>query len=148
LFASKVVGERGLVVGVDLAPVRIQLPRNTHFIKQDVLAWDAAFIEAVGTGFDIVLSDMAPSTTGNKFVDAHRSLELSEAALAISARVLRTGGAFICKVFQGEDLKGYSDAVKGEFKRVVHVRPKATRKASKEIYIVALGKKGAAASDL
>ena len=145
MFASKIVGERGLVVGVDVAPVGIQLPRNTHFIKQDVLAWDAAFIEAVGTGFDIVLSDMAPSTTGNKFVDAQRSLELSEAALAISVRVLRIGGAFICKVFQGEDLMGYSDAVKGKFKRVVHVRPKATRKASKEIYIVALGKEDAPA---
>ena len=129
------------MVGVDVAPVRIQLPRNTHFIQQDVLAWDAAFIEAVGTGFDIVLSDMAPSTTGNKFVDAQRSLELSKAALAISMRVLKTGGAFICKVFQGEDFKSYSNAIKGDFKRVAHMRPKSTRKASKEIYIVALGKK-------
>lgn len=148
LFASKIVGEQGLVLGVDLTPLRIRLPRNARFIEQNVLVRDDSFIEAVGTGFDVVLSDMAPSTTGNKFVDSQRSLELSEAALEVSDRVLKRGGGFICKVFQGGDFKRFSDTVKERFKRVVHVKPKATRRASKEVYVVAIGKKDAQARNL
>ena len=88
-------------MGVDVTPLTVQLPYNSHFIRHDVLAWDTAFVEAVGTGFDAVLSDMAPSTTGSKFVDAQKSLELSEAALAISrdqtSRAIQTSsrGVFI-----------------------------------------------------
>jgi 23S rRNA (uridine2552-2'-O)-methyltransferase len=87
LFASKVVGDRGLVFGVDITPLTIRLPSNVRFIQQDVLAWDESFLEAIGANFQTVLSDMAPSTTESKFVDSQRSLELSESALAISARV-------------------------------------------------------------
>jgi 23S rRNA (uridine2552-2'-O)-methyltransferase len=84
---------------------------------------------------------MAPSTTGNKFVNAQRSLELCESALTISLRVLRPKGAFVCKIFHGPDFKDFSNRAKASFGRVAHVRPKTTRKASKEIFIVALGKK-------
>jgi 23S rRNA (uridine2552-2'-O)-methyltransferase len=83
---------------------------------------------------------MAPSTTGSKSVDAQRSLELSEAALAISDRVLRPGGGFVCKVFQGPDLKAFADGLKQSFRRVAQFKPKSSRKASKEIYIVGIGK--------
>ncbi|MBW1770494.1 MAG: hypothetical protein JRJ17_04910 [Deltaproteobacteria bacterium] len=110
LFASDIVGSRGLVFGVDITPLTLRLPPNVHFIQQDVLTWDESFVEAIGLNFQVVLSDMAPSTTGSKFVDSQRSLELSESALAISARV--------------------------------HFKPKSSRKASKEVYVVALGKKG------
>jgi len=143
LFASRVVGKSGLVVGVDLTPVTIQLPSNTLFIQRDLLDGDASFIESVGTRFDVVLSDMAPSTTGNKFVDAQKSLELTEAALAVTIPVLRAGGAFVCKIFQGPDFKDYSDKVKKNFERVANVKPKSSRKASKEIFVVGLGKKHA-----
>jgi 23S rRNA (uridine2552-2'-O)-methyltransferase len=143
LFASKIVGKSGLVVGVDLTPVTIQLPSNTLFMQHDVLDWEASFVENVGTRFDVVLSDMAPSTTGNKFVDAQRSLELSEAALGITGPVLKTRGAFVCKVFQGPDLRGYLDKMKTQFDRVVNVKPKSSRAASKEIFVVGLGKKSA-----
>ena len=140
LFASRVVGDRGLVVGVDITPLTLLLPSNVRFVQHDVLAWDEPFLEAVGTNFQTVLSDMAPSTTGSKFVDAQRSLQLSESALTISARVLRPGGSFVCKIFHGSDFKGFSDTVRRSFDRVVHFKPKSSRKASKEIYIVGLGK--------
>ncbi len=140
LFASSVVGNRGLVVGVDIIPLTLQLPSNVRFVQHDVLVWDESFLEAVGTNFETVLSDMSPPTTGNKFVDAQRSLQLSESALAISARVLRPGGAFVCKIFQGSDLKGFSDKVKRSFGRVTNFKPKSSRKASKEIYVVGLGR--------
>lgn len=140
LFASRVVGDRGLVVGVDITPLTLRLPSNVRFVQHDALAWDESFLEAVGTNFQTVLSDMAPSTTGSKFVDAQRSLQLSESALAISASVLRPQGAFVCKIFHGSDFKGFSDRVRRSFGRVVHFKPKSSRKASKEIYIVGLGK--------
>lgn len=142
LFASEVVGSRGLVFGVDITPLTLRLPTNVHFIQQNVLRWDESFVEAIGTNFQVVLSDMAPSTTGSKFVDSQRSLELSESALSISARVLRPGGAFVCKVFQGSDFKRFSDRVGESFSRVAHFKPKSSRKASKEVYVVASGKKG------
>jgi 23S rRNA (uridine2552-2'-O)-methyltransferase len=140
LFASRVVGDKGIVVGVDITTPTLRLPSNVRFVQHDVLAWDESFLEAVGTNFRTVLSDMAPSTTGSKFVDAQRSLQLSESALAISARVLKPGGSFVCKIFQGSDFKGFSDMVRRSFGRVVHFKPKSSRKASKEIYIVGLGK--------
>jgi 23S rRNA (uridine2552-2'-O)-methyltransferase len=140
LFASRVVGDKGIVVGVDITTPTLRLPSNVSFVQHDVLAWDESFLKAVGTNFQTVLSDMAPATTGSRFVDAQRSLQLSESALAISARVLRLGGGFVCKIFHGSDFKGFSDTVKKSFARVVHFKPKSSRKASKEIYIVGLGK--------
>ena len=140
LFASDIVGNRGQVVGVDINPLTIPLPPNARFVRGDVLAWEESFIEAVGTGFRAVLSDTAPSTTGSKSVDAQRSLALGEAALAIADRVLRKGGNFVCKVFQGPDLNAFSSGLKRSFRRVAHFKPKSSRKASKEIYIVCIGR--------
>jgi len=141
LFASRTVGDKGLVVGVDITPMSVQLPSNVRWVAYDALAWGASFLEAIGGPFEAVLSDMAPSSTGSKMVDAHRSLELSQAALAIASRVLRPGGAFVCKIFHGPDFKSFSDQARALFHRIVHVRPKSTRKASKEIYVVGLGRK-------
>ncbi len=139
LFASKIAGDRGLVLGVDITPLPIRLPPNARFIQQDVLAWDESFLETIGANFQTVLSDMAPSTTGSKFVDAQRSLELSESALAISDRALRPGGAFVCKIFHGSDVKRFSDRMRKSFTRVSHFKPKSSRKSSKEVYIVGRG---------
>ncbi len=141
LFASRTVGDEGLVVGVDITPVSVQLPSNVRWVAHDALAWGASLLEAVGGPFEAVLSDMAPSSTGSKFVDAHRSLELSQSALAVASHVLTSGGAFVCKIFHGPDFKSFSDQAKPLFRRVAHVRPKSTRKASKEIYVVGLGRK-------
>jgi 23S rRNA (uridine2552-2'-O)-methyltransferase len=134
------VGKKGLVVGVDINPIGVPLPPNTRFVREDVLSWGESLVEALGIGFQTVLSDMAPSTTGSKSVDAQRSMELSEAALAISDRVLSPGGSFVCKVFQGPDLKAFADGLKQSFGRVAQFKPKSSRKASKEIYIVGMGK--------
>ncbi len=141
LFASRAVGDQGLVVGVDITPVSLQLPSNVRFVACDALGGGASFLEAIGGPFAVVLSDMAPSTTGSKFVDAHRSLELSQSALATASRVLVAGGAFVCKVFHGPDFKNFSDQAKRLFGRVAHVKPRSTRRASKEIYLVGLEKK-------
>ena len=140
LFTSRVVGERGLVVGVDITTLTLRLPSNVRFIQHDVLAWNESFLETVGTNFQTVLSDMAPSTSGNKFVDAQKSLQLGESALAISARVLSPGGTFVCKIFHGPDFKEFTDSARRYFGRVVSFKPKSSRKASRETYIVGLGR--------
>jgi 23S rRNA (uridine2552-2'-O)-methyltransferase len=83
---------------------------------------------------------MAPATTGNKDVDAARSLDLCEAALAVARERLTTGGAFVCKIFQGGDFKAFSDTVRGAFKEHKIYKPGSSRKASREIYIIGSGK--------
>ncbi len=141
LFSSQTVGPGGRVVGVDLEPISIVLPANTRFVRYNVVQRDGPLLEALGEPFDVVLSDMAPSTTGNKIVDAQQSLQLCESALTMALGVLKPKGTFVCKIFHGPDFKDFSNRTKGFFARVVHLRPKSIRKASKEIYIIALGKK-------
>jgi 23S rRNA (uridine2552-2'-O)-methyltransferase len=84
---------------------------------------------------------MAPSTTGNRRVDAARSLALCERALELALRLLAPGGRFVCKIFQGEDFKAFADQVKENFDRQQIFKPQSSRKASKEIFIIGLGRK-------
>ena len=93
------------------------------------------------TRFDVVLSDMAPATTGNRHVDEARSVGLCETALYIAEKTLVPGGSFVCKIFQGSDFKTFTDAVKSRFDRQAAFRPKSTRKASREVFVIGLQKK-------
>jgi 23S rRNA (uridine2552-2'-O)-methyltransferase len=143
-YAAEVVGPKGRVLGLDLKPVDLaKLPgvdtRVAETRVADIRALDAAALDAIGTGYDLVMSDMAPATTGQKDVDAARSLALCELALETACRVLRPGGHFIAKIFQGTDFKSFSDAVGRHFRRREHVKPRSTRKASKELFVVGLG---------
>jgi 23S rRNA (uridine2552-2'-O)-methyltransferase len=95
--------------------------------------------ESLGNDFNVVLSDMAPATTGHKAVDAARSAGLCEAALAIAQSVLLPGGSFVCKIFQGPDFNQFLDSVRTGFKSQKIFKPRSSRKASKEIYIIGLG---------
>lgn len=136
LYAARLTGEDGLVVGVDLEPVKIQLPSQVQIITADVFSLD---VESLGTDFNVVLSDMAPATTGHKAVDAARSFNLCETALSIAQKVLLPGGHFICKIFQGQDFKQFQETVKAAFNELKIFKPQSSRKASKEIYLIGLG---------
>ncbi|MEJ2731715.1 MAG: RlmE family RNA methyltransferase [Deltaproteobacteria bacterium] len=92
--------------------------------------------------FNAVLSDMAPATTGNKVLDAARSFQLCQAALNIAEMVLKPGGTFMCKIFQGEEFKELSDTVRSQFKRHKIFKPLSSRKESKEIFIIGMGFRG------
>jgi 23S rRNA (uridine2552-2'-O)-methyltransferase len=141
MFAAEVAGPAGRVVGVDLQPVTVGLPAHASVHTKDVfeLVEDpAAFF---GRRFDVVLSDMAPATSGSRSVDAARSHNLCEAALAVACQVLRPGGAFVCKVFQGEDFKAFLESARSLFAECKPFKPKSCRKASKEIYIIGKGRK-------
>lgn len=138
LYTAKLTGPEGRVVGIDLKPVVIQLPPQVQIITADVFALD---VDSLGNDFNVVLSDMAPATTGHKAVDAARSCNLCETALSIAQKILLPGGAFVCKIFQGPDFASFLDAVRTGFKQHKIFKPQSSRKASKEIYIIGTGRK-------
>jgi 23S rRNA (uridine2552-2'-O)-methyltransferase len=141
LYAAEVTGAAGRVVGLDLSPVAIALPAHVTVRTADVFEAAKRPAEFFEETFDVVLSDMAPSTTGSRGVDAARSFNLCEAALGVAHQVLTPGGAFVCKIFQGEDFKRFIDAVRAGFTEHRVFKPQSSRKASSEIYLIGKGKK-------
>lgn len=99
----------------------------------------ARLAAALGGGADLVLSDMAPNTTGHVSTDHIRIVALAEMALDFAVRVLTPGGAFVAKVFQGGSEKQILDILKRNFANVRHAKPPASRKESSELYVVATG---------
>ena len=142
LYAAQLVGKTGRVVGVDLKPVTARMPENVETHVGDVLGNPEHWKRVVGGSVDVVLSDMAPSTTGHKGVDAARSEALCESALYVARSVLDPGGVFVCKIFQGGDFKKYVDGVREAFQRVQIFKPQSSRSRSKEIYIIGFDKIG------
>ena len=140
LFAAKLTGAKGRVVGIDLQPVTIKLPAHVSVYTADILSLNNDVLRSEGPDFNVVISDMAPATSGNKHVDSARSFNLCQAALSIAQKMLIPGGSFLCKIFQGEDFKAFSDSVKSSFNKSKIFKPQSSRKASREIYIIGLGK--------
>jgi len=99
---------------------------------------------ALGGPADLVLSDLSPSTTGHAATDHLRIMAMAEAAFDFAEQVLAPGGAFVAKVFQGGAERALLDRLKRAFDKVKHVKPPASRKESKEIYVVATGFRGSA----
>ncbi|OQY12896.1 MAG: 50S rRNA methyltransferase [Desulfobacteraceae bacterium 4572_187] len=140
LYAAKLTGNKGEVVGIDLKPVSEGIPSHVKVYQNDILSIDDELFKLTGKDFNVVLSDMAPATTGSRHVDSARSFNLCRAALSIAQETLVKGGSFVCKIFHGEDFKNFSDAVKQRFNRHKIFKPQSSRKASKEIYIIGFGK--------
>ncbi len=139
-FAARTVGPDGRLVGIDLKPVTAAVPENVTVITGDVADLSDHLAALALPRFDVVLSDMAPATTGNRRVDEARSVGLCEAALAVADEVLAEGGHFVCKIFQGGDTKAFTDAVRSRFSRQTATRPQSTRKASREVFVIGIGK--------
>jgi 23S rRNA (uridine2552-2'-O)-methyltransferase len=144
LYAAELVGQRGRVLGIDLQAIGIKIPPQVQTLTADILTIDQTWIdkEIPVNRFNVVLSDMAPATSGNKALDATRSFQLCQAALRVADMVLQPGGSFMCKIFQGEEFKAFSDAVRSRFKRHKIFKPQSSRKESKEIFIIGMGFKG------
>ena len=139
LYAAKLTGPNGRVTGIDLKPVTVQVASHVKVIRADVFRLD---IESLEKDYNVVLSDMAPATTGHKAVDAARSFNLCETALNIAQSVLLPGGSFVCKIFQGPEFNLFLDAVRAGFQGLKIFKPQSSRKASKEIYVIGLKLKG------
>ncbi len=141
MLAATLTGPAGNVVGVDLKPVTVSLPSHVRVFIADMLALPDEISDAIGREFHVVISDMAPSTTGNRSVDATRSFDLSQAALTTAQNRLLPGGAFVCKIFQGEDFNQFIQRIKSLFNLHRIFKPQSSRKASREIYIIGLNKR-------
>ena len=136
IYAAELTGLTGSVVGIDIKQIRINLPEHVTIYTGDMLSQNIFFSEK--KQFNVVLSDMAPSTTGNKHLDSTRSFNLAMAALECAQQKLKPCGRFVCKIFQGEDFNFFLDLVKKNFNNVKIFKPQSSRKASKEIYIIGL----------
>ncbi len=130
------------VAGVDLLPVDPLPP--AHLIEGDFTdpAVGPALMAALGGAPDLVLSDMAPNTLGHRQTDHLRIVVLIEAAAAFAIDHLKPGGAFVAKAFQGGETAEVLKTLKAHFADVKHVKPKASRQDSSEVFLVATGFKG------
>jgi 23S rRNA (uridine2552-2'-O)-methyltransferase len=141
LYASERVGPKGLVVGIDREPLDIALPSHARVVVGDLRETSPEELAGEAGLFDVVMSDMAPDTSGVAFTDHVRCLELFDLALELSCTLGRPGGAFVGKLFMGEGFDEMVRKVKAAYKRSKTVKPEAVRKESKELYIVALERK-------
>ncbi|MGE4297051.1 MAG: SAM-dependent methyltransferase [Desulfovibrionaceae bacterium] len=142
--AKKVAPGGGRVLAVDIQATDTGFPDNVVYMREDVFDRSPAFDAALaGWGrFDLVMSDMAPKTTGIKFTDQARSLELALEALALAHDKLINGGSFVVKIFMGPDERELQAAMKPLFAQVKAFKPQSSRAESKETFYVGLGFKG------
>jgi 23S rRNA (uridine2552-2'-O)-methyltransferase len=138
---TQVAVQRGAthVVGLDLLPIDPIAGAILLLGDFQEPAVEAAVLAALAGPADLVLSDMAPNTTGHNATDHLRIIALAELALDFAVKVLAPGGGFVAKVFQGGTEKALLETLKRHFATVRHAKPPASRKDSAELYVVATG---------
>lgn len=140
-YAAKKVGPRGFLVGIDRNPVDLGLPSSRTLVG-DVYDVDPRDLLGDLAAFDVVMSDMAPDTTGIRHVDQARSEALFERALDIACATLEQGGGFVGKLFQGPDFQRLIKRCRDSFARVKIVKPEGSRTTSIEQYVCGVGFRG------
>ncbi len=137
-FVSREGGAETRIVAVDLLPIE-PLPGVTRVLGD--FSDDATLAEVreqlSGARADLVISDMAPNLSGMRAVDQPRSMHLAELALESCEALLRPGGDFVCKLFQGEGFDAYVAEARRRFERARIIKPRASRPGSREVYLVA-----------
>ena len=138
--ARTIVGESGFVLGIDLKPIENLPWSNVVFRVGSIKEFeDLKIDELLPNGqADVVLSDVAPNISGVWEVDHARQIDLAESSLKIATVILRKGGNFLVKAFQGELLEGFVKEVRKFFSVVKIVKPKASRVKSSEVYVLGL----------
>lgn len=149
LAAAEAVGPRGSVLGADIQSTVTEFPSNVTFVIEDVFERSAEFEARLAAlaPFHVVMSDMAPKTTGTKFTDQARSFDLCQEALRVAERYLIEGGSFVVKIFMGPDVQEFVCDMRCRFTMVKMFKPKSSRAESKEVFYVAKGFKGQKAKD-
>ena len=140
-YASKKVGKKGRVLGVDLQPVIHSLPIHVKVLEADIFDLTEKDLEMDGGLVDVFLSDMAPKTTGIRATDVQHSFTLNQQVLSLAIELLRPQGTLLVKAFQGAPLEGLRSAFVESFDKVRLCKPKSSRAESVEIYLLGLGKK-------
>jgi 23S rRNA (uridine2552-2'-O)-methyltransferase len=145
LYASEVVGKQGLVVGVDLqetACTARQGGSDIHWLQQDIR--NPELIEQVRKfrpAFKVIISDLAPKTTGNRWADHQQSLRLIHWTLELARSLLHEHGHYVCKAFQGEDFPEFVQQLRGLFEMVKVIKPRSSRSESREVFVLGMNYK-------
>ena len=139
--ARKMTGKYGFVLGIDLKPIEPFTQEYIRTIVADLTDPDITeqILSFLPRKPDVVLSDAATNITGIWEVDHARQIDLATKAMEIAQQILRPGGNFYVKVFEGDLLNDFLQTVKGSFEEVKLVKPQASRQKSSEMYILALG---------
>jgi 23S rRNA (uridine2552-2'-O)-methyltransferase len=132
LYAAQRIAPRGRLLAVDLQPLTVKLPPNARFVHGDVLA-DADL--GAFAPYDVVLSDMAPSTTGSKVADEARSVELVLRAADVASEHGRPGCVLVAKLFMGPDYESVRAILRERYREVRTLRPKGVRPNSMEVFL-------------
>ncbi len=142
MYALKITQGRGLVVGADLKPLNLKKSYpNLFFMQGDVFKEETVNFLCEKGPFDVVLSDAAPNTTGNRLTDTSRSYDLVIEILNLTDNILKPGGSAVYKNYQGEDSKLILERMKIMFSEVKTFKPKSVRSESFETYYIGLNKK-------
>ncbi len=140
-YISKIVGEKGQVIGVDLKPIKPFPEKNIQSFVADILEEMSLEEELTKRGvrkLDVIVSDLAPSTSGIRFLDGGRSKALNERVIGIAEHYLKRGGHLVLKLLPGLNESDLTALMKPLFTQVRHLRPPAVRKSSGEWYLVGL----------
>jgi len=138
-YISSRVGPQGLVIGLDRQPLKMTLGPPVHFLLADITTVAPTDLKNLSPIFDVVVSDLAPATSGVKDVDHQRSLTLARLSWDYARELLAPGGHYLVKVFAGPDFPEFVAALKPHFQQVQIVKPTGSRSESREIYL--LGRK-------
>lgn len=140
LYVANRIGAEGRLLSVDLSPITQTFPGHVTVVEGDALDLSLD-LHASFAPYDVVLSDMAPKTGGDKFQNAARSYNLFTGALGVARTHGRPGSHFVGKLFMGEDFEAAKRDVAELFGRTVVLRPPSTRKTSVEVFLVGLGRR-------
>jgi 23S rRNA (uridine2552-2'-O)-methyltransferase len=140
MYAARKIGPSGKLLAVDLEPLAVALSPGAVFVQGDAFSLDHAALGEFAP-YDVVLSDMAPRTTGSRITDQARSFELFMRALAVAANLGARGSAFVGKIFMSDDLPAARAELKRHYEEERLLRPEGTRSVSMELFVVGLGKR-------
>ena len=146
LYACQRVGPQGRVLAVDKTVIGIPLPPHAQFDQGDALELESETL-SVFAPYDVVLSDMAPNTTGNRAADQAKSFELFMRALQVAATLTKVGGSFVGKIFMGEDLALARKTLREHFETEKLIRPEGTRSVSYELFLIGLTRRAPPTGD-
>jgi len=144
-IASNLVEERGLVIGVDISPVKSIKKKNVRILRDDITSEGFAtrLRDAMGKGkADCVLADLSPKISGIWDMDHFKQMELCHKVLELLPETLTLDGSNVMKAFHGGELETFIRRLRGSFSQVVISKPEASRNESSEVYLVSMGFKG------
>ena len=140
LYASERVGPRGAVLAIDRQPILQVFPATVRVVEGDALTLETAALSEHAP-YDVVLSDMAPNTSGNKVADQGQSFELFMRAVEVARELGRPGSHFVGKLFMSGDFEAARAALQKIYAKCTTIRPEGTRSRSTEVFLIGLGKR-------